>query len=189
MARPSKPYTVITSEKRSHRTKAELAQRRDGESALLSGFKIKESPEVKRNEVAHKEYLRLKKLLCSIEKEDELYASVINRYCLIKAEIKGLKEDREYYSAMIREMQQDLHDQKSKLENPVEYIQLLADIGRSMSKITASIVSIDKIIQQKRKMLFDIEKENVMTISAALRTIPKKQENKKNALLEALNSG
>lgn len=189
MGRPSKPYAVLTNEKKSHRTKRELLQRRNGEEALLSGVKIKEAPEVRKNEEAHKEYRRVKKLLAAIEKEDELYGAVINRYCLISAEIKGLQEDREYYTQMIKEMREDLHEQKDKLDNPVEYIELLADIGRSMAKITRSIQGIDRIIQQKRRMLLDIEKESVMTISAALRTIPKKEEKTGNPLLEALNSG
>jgi predicted site-specific integrase-resolvase len=90
---------------------------------------------------------------------------------------------------MIREMQEDLHEQKDKLENPVEYIELLADVGRSLAKITASISTIDRTIQQKRKMLLDIEKESVMTISAALRSIPKTDEKQTNPLLEVLGSG
>lgn len=189
MSRAPKPYTVIKSEKKSHRTKAELAQRKKGEESLLSGTKIKEDPVVRKNKEAHKEYLRVKKLLIAIEKEDELYGAVINRYCLITAEIKGLQDEREYYKDMLKEMREDLHEQKDKMQNPGEYVELLADAARSMAKITGSIAGIDRTIQQKRKMLLDIEKESVMTISAALRTVPKKPEEKKNALLEALNSG
>ena len=99
--RPAKPFTVLTSEKKSHRTKRELLQRREGEAALLSGVKIKEAPEVRSNEEAHKEYRRVKKLLTAINKEDELYGAVINRYCLISAEIKGLEADRKYYAEML----------------------------------------------------------------------------------------
>ena len=189
MARPSKPYKVITSEKKSHRTKRELAQRKHGEESLISGVKIKEAPEVKANEDAHKEYRRVKKLLDAIGKGDELYGATINRYCMLSAEIKGLETNRAYYTDMLREMREDLHEQKEKLDNPVAYIELLADVGRSMARITGSINAIDRTIQQKRKMLLDIEKESVMTISAALRAIPKKEEKPTNPLLEALGSG
>ena len=48
------------------------------------------------------------------------------------------------------------------------------------------LLGYDSAIQSKRKMLLDIEKENIMTIAAALRSIPKKSGDKKNALLEAL---
>lgn len=189
MPRPSKSYTVITSEKKSHRTKAELAQRKKGEEALLSGKRIKELPEVKENEEAHKAFRHAKSLLTAIEKDDDLYGATINRYCLITAEVTQLQKDREYYQDTLKEMREDLHDIKEQVKDPGEYIQLLADIGRSMAKITASISSIDRTIQQKRKMLLDIEKESSMTIAAALRLVQKKPEEKKNALLEALSSG
>ena len=86
-------------------------------------------------------------------------------------------------------MREDLHETKEKMTNPVEYLELFADVARSMAKITASINAIDKIIQQKRKMMLDIEKESVMTIAASLRSIPKTEEKASNPLLEALRSG
>ena len=58
------------------------------------------------------------------------------------------------------------------------------NIELSMQK---NIVALDRQVQAKRKMLADIEKENIMTIASALRTIPKKQEKKTNALMEALS--
>jgi len=42
------------------------------------------------------------------------------------------------------------------------------------------------MIDKKRKMMLEIDKENVMTISAALRSIPKQPEKKENPLLAAL---
>ena len=189
MPTPPKPYAVLTNEKKSHRTKAELEQRKKAEESLVSGVRIKEAPEVRENEEAHKQFRRVKKLLDAIGKGDELYGATINRYCLIDAEIKQLEQDRIYYADMMREMREDLHEQKDKLARPVDYIELLADVGRSMAKITASINAIDKIIQQKRKMMLDIEKESVMTIAASLRSIPKTEEKASNPLLEALRSG
>jgi len=51
----------------------------------------------------------------------------------------------------------------------------------------SSMLSIDKQIVSKRKMLLDIEKENVMTIASALRSIPKKDNSKEeNPLLRVL---
>ena len=47
MSRPPKPFSVLKSEGRSHRTKSELEQRRKGEEALLTGVPIRERPEVK----------------------------------------------------------------------------------------------------------------------------------------------
>ena len=50
-----------------------------------------------------------------------------------------------------------------------------------------NLVSLDRQVQSKRKMLSDIEKENIMTIAASLRSVPKKPEKKVNPLKEALS--
>ena len=56
-----------------------------------------------------------------------------------------------------------------------------------MTKGSNTLLGYDRQVQAKRKMMGDIEKENVMTIAASLRTVPKKQEGKKSALMEALS--
>ena len=60
---------------------------------------------------------------------------------------------------------------------------------KTVAEMQKSLLNLDKQVQTKRKMLMDIEKENVMTIAASLRSIPKKTEKKKNPLLEALSGG
>ena len=47
----------------------------------------------------------------------------------------------------------------------------------------------DKQIQAKRKMLLEIEKENVMTIAAAVRTVPKKEEKEEDPVMKLLKGG
>ena len=49
MARPSKPVSVIQMEKKSHRTKKELASRKRAEDQMLAGDKIRKFPEVREN--------------------------------------------------------------------------------------------------------------------------------------------
>lgn len=175
MARPSKPVNVIELEKKSHRTKAELQQRRRAEAELLTGKIITETEEVKSNQLAHKEFLRVRKLLRAIGKDDDLYSGVINRYCLISAECMEFEQKRKN---IIR--QQETLKEHSKNMEYEDYIEKSIELDKTL-------ISYDRQIQAKRKMLFDIEKENVMTIASALRSIPKKPETKKSALLEALN--
>ena len=189
MPTPPKPYAVLTSEKKSHRTKAELEKRKKAEENLASGIKMKEMPEVRENETAHKTYKRVKKLLDAINKGDDLYGAVINRYCILTAEVQNLEEERSFYMDMIQEMKKDLHEEKERLDNPEACIELMADVGRSLAKMMATVAGIDRTIQQKRKMLLDIEKESVMTIAASLRTIPKTEEKGSNPLLEVLRGG
>lgn len=175
MPTPPKPAKVIAIEGKSHRTKAELRQRERAEQALLTGKPLAESREVKENPRAHKEFVRMKKLLKSIEKNDDLYGKVINRYCLILAECIEFEEKREqtYQRSLL------LKEHAGEMEF-AEYVKLQNDLSKVL-------LSYDKQIQAKRKMLFDMEKENIMTIASALRTVPKKQEKKTNPLKEALN--
>lgn len=175
MPTPPKPSNVIKMEGKSHRTKKELRERKQAEESLLTGEKLKEAKEIKENPLAHKEFLRLKKLLKSIEKDDDLYGKIINRYCLLLAECIEFEEKRERVYERIDELEEHYDD----FEYP-DYLRMQIDLSKQL-------ISYDKQIQAKRKMLFDIEKENIMTIASSLRSIPKKADKKTNAVKEALS--
>ena len=185
MPTPPKPFKVLSSEKKSHRTKAELNQRKHAEAGLATGTALKERKEVKSNEVAHKEFLRINKLLKNIEKNDAIYEPVINRYCMIIAECKDLEERREEFYKLIQELKIELKELVKNMEAGQAALYKL-EYSRELAKMMNSMLNCDKQIQTKRKMLLEIEKENIMTIASALRSIPKKVEKKTNALLEAL---
>ena len=184
MPTPTKPYIALVEEGKSHRTKAELKRRQREEASLATGTEIKERSEVSNNPVAHKEFLRISKLLTKIKKNDAIYEPVINRYCSLQAECRDLEIKRE-----------KIFDQAVKLEKMLDnfpedidfanFRAVVSDLG----SIYAAMIAIDKQVQAKRKMILDIEKENIMTIAAALRSIPKKEEKSNNKLLEALNGG
>lgn len=175
MPTPPKPSNVIKIEGKSHRTKKELRERKQAEESLLTGKELTEAKEVKENKLAHKEFLRLKKLLKSIEKDDDLYGKIINRYCLVLAECVEFEEKRE----KVYERSIELEKHYDDFEYP-DYLKMQIEISKQL-------ISYDKQIQAKRKMLFDIEKENIMTIASSLRSIPKKTDKKKNAVKEALS--
>ena len=166
-------------EGKSHRTKKEMRQRKQAEDALLTNSRLKESQEVKDSPLAHKEFLRIKKLLTTINKNDDLYGAIINRYCLLSAECTEFEEKREKFM-----------DSMAKLEGEYESFAESDDLKtyyKLQSDMQKNLIAVDRQVQAKRKMLLDIEKENVMTIAAALRTIPKTPDKKKNPLSEALN--
>lgn len=167
-------------EQRSHRTKKELSERERAEKALMTGIPLKETQEVNENKIAHKEFLRLSKLLSKIEKCDDLYGAVINRYCLLVAEIKEFEQKRERIFTQLCEFQEKAEELLKKEQ--LTYKEFYS-IESSMQK---NLISMDRQVQVKRKMLSDIEKENVMTIASSLRSIPKKEEKKTNPLKEAL---
>jgi len=175
MARPSKAASVIALEGRSHRTKKELAYRRQKENANMTGQPLKEDRNTRVNEAAHKEFLRLKKIMKAIEKDDAIYSAVINRYCIITAETSDLVTTRMSLSELAEEIKSHRDDYDSFKEYQKE---LLA--------IQEQITSVDISIQKKRQQLFSIEKENCMTVSSSLRVFNKTPETKTNALKEAL---
>lgn len=174
MGRPSKSADVLKSEGKSHRTKAELAAREKAENAALTGIKIHEFPSVKNDRVAHAEFRRVKKLLAAVGKDDALYEAIINRYCELKSEVAGLGQMRCTTQEVLDNLREERGDMDAK-----EYYELQCNLQKQ-------IMAIDNGIQRKRKMLMDIEKECAMTVSAALRSIPKTPQKKVSALDEAL---
>lgn len=190
MPTPPKPFKVLTSEKKSHRTKAELKKRQEGEQSLSTDITLKERKEVRQNKVAHKEFKRVQKILKNIDKNDAIYEAVINRYCLLQAECFDLEERREECYSLIsklREEEKELIEELKDRENIDELIDYKLEYAKSLAKMMSSMSTIDKQIQAKRKMLLDIEKENVMTIASALRCVPKKEDKETdNPLLKVL---
>ena len=190
MPTPPKPFKVLTSEKKSHRTKAELKKRQEGEQSLSTDIILKERKEVRQNKVAHKEFKRVQKILKNIDKNDAIYEAVINRYCLLQAECFDLEERREECYNLIsklREEEKELIAELKDRENIDELIDYKLEYAKSLAKMMSSMSTIDKQIQAKRKMLLDIEKENVMTIASALRCVPKKEDKETdNPLLKVL---
>lgn len=169
MARNPKSYLQIVSEGKSHRTKEELELRKSQEEALLTKVKIKEFKEVKENILAHKEFQRIVKLFKIIDKNDDLFAGPINRYAMLKSETLDFLEKRETFYKTLSELEKEYKEQN--FDDPVistlEYLKM-------KTSIQGQVVALDKQIQNKRKMMLEIEKENLMTIASALRSIPKK---------------
>lgn len=187
MARPSKPVSLVEG----HRTKDELKARREAESAMITGVPMKMTPEVKKNKAAASEFRRMKKLLASIGKDDDLYSQIINTNCLLIAECTGILEILEQFIQSKEELRADFQDgltgdPEADGMKATEYYRLLA-------KLSDNIINCDKQLMAKRKMILDISKENIMTVQSALRSIPKKQQEKKKtgmaAFLEKSRSG
>lgn len=74
---------------------------------MLTGIPLKERPEVRENETAHKEFLRLKKLLEKIDKFDDMYGAVINRYCILYAETKEFEEKKERFYRQLCDLEEN----------------------------------------------------------------------------------
>lgn len=182
MARPKKAISTIDNNV-SRKTKAEIEIRKTAEESLLSKEKIFERDTVKKNPPAHKEFLRLKKLLEKINKADALYGAVLNRYCEIYGEIIAYEERRAELNLAVDKLKKEF----DKLEN-VDYEKVYS-FGKMLTQLISQVNKVDALVMQKRKMMFDIEKENCMTVSSALRTIPREPTKAVENPLLALLSG
>jgi hypothetical protein len=161
MARSSKPVIMLEG----HRTKAEKEIRAQAEDELLTGEAWKEYPEVKGNAMAHKFFKRLTDLYSRIEKNDAMTEPIINRYCMMQAECYDFEAKREKFNSNLDALMDD-----DELDRETKY--------KLEAQMQQSIISVDKQIMSKRKMLLDIERETLMTLKAQLSSIPKKKEEK-----------
>lgn len=179
MARPSSSVAALGAG--SHRTKAEIKQRKEAEKALATGQFLIERPEVARNPVAHAEFERLNSLLVTIGKNDAIYETVINRYCIIQSECLAFADKREKVNTTAVKIEEmvDLLDENADIDT-------LKKIAVSLNGLYKTLIELDKQVESKRKMLLSIEKENIMTVAAALRSVPKTPEKKENPLKKAL---
>lgn len=137
----------------------------------------------KAHKVAHREFLRLNKLMKAIGKNDALYGPVINRYCMIYSECLDFEDKQK----MLYETADALEKKFAELDG-MGFDEIIA-FSKQLTALHKAIAGYDSAIMQKRKMMFDIEKENCMTVSAALRTIPKEPSKAAENPLIALLSG
>lgn len=188
MGRPSKPVAT----NRKHLTTAEKEQREHYEQSLLSGKKITERKRVRADAVAHGEFRRVVALMRAIGKDDALYSEQINRYA-------ELHSEEEFYKDLAADLRGELSELSRLSKEVTAAVGQIADIqdepdevgakalAESVAAVTAALAELlkrrgdllkqisdaDLKIKQKREAKLAIERENCMSVSAALRTIPK----------------
>lgn len=161
--RAGKPAKLLKLEGKSNKTKAELEYRQKQEDSVLTGTEMKAWSEVWNDPVARKEFNRLRRLLRAIERNDSLYESIINRYCLLHSECFQIENRVE---KLAHEKEQLENSFKADEIEAKDYFSIQANLGRQM-------LNWDSKLMEKRRMMLQIEKENLMTILASMRAIPK----------------
>lgn len=160
MPTPIKTAEAITG----HRSKREKKIRQEAEAALLTGEAMQEQPDVRRDAVAHKEFLRLRQLFRAIGKDDAMYSQSINRYCLLYSECLALEARKRKMEAA--------GDSAADPKDSLAFYGLASDC--------------DKKIMSKRKMMMDIEDKNLMNIQSSLRAAPKDRKPHESPLMSVL---
>lgn len=166
--RPSKPVQLIKLEgNKDRRTKAELEYREKMEKSLYTGTSFKEDPATKADPIAHKEFLRLKKLYKHIQYIDGLDQQIINRYCMMVSEEDALQKQIRYM--------QDLVEKTDDAENTIELYKL---INNAITKLNKT-----------RDMLLKLEDRLFLNPTARVKAIPKKppEDKAKSPMAEFLS--
>ena len=178
MGRPPKPADLLKSEGKSHRTKQELAFRKQQEEATLTGKKLEEPRAVKDLKIAHATFLKTRRLLDAINKNDELYSAATCRYCTNTQKLADAEKSIQVLKTELEELRES---RSSYAEDKA-----IPDYYRMLTKLEDTITRKEQLAAGIRKELTDFEKENCMTIASSLRSIAKQPEKKANPLLEAL---
>ncbi|WP_158738636.1 P27 family phage terminase small subunit [Alteribacillus sp. YIM 98480] len=156
--RNSKPTQLIKLEgNKDRRTKAELEHREKAEKALYTGTTFREDPVTKEDPVAHKEFLRLRKLYKKIEFVDGLDQATINRYCQLKSQ------------------EHMLHDLYVGIK---EHMETMPNIQKKMTMYDELKEVLSKQNQVRDKLL-KLEDRLFLNPVARMRSIPKQPEEKK----------
>lgn len=131
MARPSKPTELLLLEGKSHRTKAELEYREQGEKSLRTDETFLESRQVKADKVAHAEFMRLRRLYAAIEIVDALDEQAINRYCLELSNVVRLQEMSKGIGADLASA--ETAEERSRLYGQFHKVQV--DMSRNLERL------------------------------------------------------
>lgn len=147
----AKPTNLLRLEGKGHRTKAELEYRERGEKALQTDMRFNESPQVKADPTAHREFVRLRKLYAKIEIVEALDEQIINRYCL---------EISETYQ---------LRDMVARLTADLDGVEEFADRLKIYDLIHKANVAMSK----NKEMLIKLEDRLFLNPAARIKAVPK----------------
>ena len=126
------------------------------------------------------------KLLSAIGKDDAGYEAAINRYAVIYSECVELKQRREAQIVKMSQLDAEWEKDIDAIDDPSLRVSYIVNYTKAYYGIEANINACDKMLQQKRKMLFDIEREDLMTIASQLRSIQKEPAKTVSPLMKAL---
>lgn len=159
MGRNRKPVAMIEG----HRTKKELAQRRQSEQAWRTGWPVECTDRIKRDPVALAQFERVIPLLERIGANDELFGNRIRRYCTTTSELEKTWKEAD-----------KLHDMARAATDP-----------KAADKLERLANKFDRFALSLCRELSDFENEYGMTVISA-QNFPKAEPPKPDPLLEIL---
>ena len=154
MGRPSKPIELILLEGKTHLTKKQIEARKKKESSLNSETPYQPNKKVKNSPIAFETFGKLQKLYKKIEYVDGLDENIINRYCLLTAEVDNMEI-----------LLEKMNDAVDKCETPEQMVSMYKSISGMGSNLNKS-----------RDMLLKIEDRLFLNPTSRIKNVPKKQE-------------
>jgi phage terminase small subunit len=152
--RPRKPVELILLEGKTHITKKKIAERREEEKSLKSDSPYQPNKKVKNNPVALEMFYKLQKLYKKIDYVDGLDENIINRYCLLTAEVDSME-------ILLQRMESDIDKCKTSGEMVTMY---------------KSISGIEGSLNRSRDMLLKMEDRLFLNPTSRVKNVPKKEE-------------
>ena len=159
MARQNtKPLSVV----KSHLTNAEKQHRKQAEEATKTGKPMLLPDELKRHKYATKEFNRIKDLYSRIDHDDEMHTPTLARYCLMREEEQEMLKEKDNAEKAMKQLEKERADIDTKT-----YYEMATSMQKNYLKIL-------DYLSRHRKMLLDIEKASLLTLSDKMRAIPPK---------------
>lgn len=151
------PIDLLLLKGKSHLTKEEVKARRQMEKSLKSGItKIRPNEKVLNNPIARAVFVDLLMLYENIDIVEGLDANVINRYCLLTAEI-------ETQEVLLSRMQDDIDECETAADRVTIY---------------KAIAGAERTLMRTRDMLMKIEDRLFLNPVSRIKNVPKKEEPK-----------
>lgn len=153
MGRPAKPIEIVMVDGKKHLTKEEIELRRKAQEKLrnkVTAFRASER--VKNNPEAFAMFKKLKKLYKDAVYVDGADEQIINRYCLLTAEIDSMEALLDRMDAAV-----------DKCEEPKQMVEMY----KSITGMTGNIKS-------AREMLLKMEDRMLLNPTARIKNVPKK---------------
>ena len=152
--RPGKPVGLLLLEGKKHLTKEEIEDRKNQEAGLKSNSDFRPNKKVVQNKTAYAMFKKLKRLYKSIEYVEGLDENVINRYCLMTAEIDSLE------------------NLASKMEEDLDNCKEFSDRLQLYKAISGTEITINRI----RDMLLKIEDRLFLNPTSRVKNVPHKDK-------------
>lgn len=171
MPTPPKPLALV----RKHLTNDEKKVRKDAEASSVTGKLMAPTDEVISDKAALKEFNRIKELYALIGKDDDMQSAMICRYCILRSEELHWQSEKKRIDAEMKKLE------KAYSEEKLDALNYFTMTGT----LRTAYLACDREVMRRRKMMYEHERESLLTLASVLRSIPKKAPETEESPMDA----